>query len=85
MVNVANMLHGVRPFIIHGEHWLGEPPRKSSCFYPMGKRWLWNLAQSPAHGIIAQALWDGAFPLRLLWRFSSYEKDSLGGVLYLGQ
>ena len=55
LVEVANMFHEIHPSIIHGKRWLGEPSRKSFCFSPMGERRLGDLAQSPTHGIVAQA------------------------------
>ena len=55
LVEVANMLHEIHPSIIHGKRWLGEPSRKYFCFSPMDERRLGDLAQNPAHGIVAQA------------------------------
>ena len=54
LVKVANMLHRVWSVVIQSKCWLSKPLRKFSSFNPMGKRWLRDLIQSPAHSIIAQ-------------------------------
>ena len=52
---MAYMLHGVCSTIVHGEHWLSEPPRKSPSLYSVHKMWSRNLVEHSAHRIISQA------------------------------
>ena len=54
MIDVANMLHRICPSIVHGEHRLRKPLRKSPSFDPAHERRLGNLVECFTHSIISQ-------------------------------
>ena len=63
LVELAHMLHGVCFAVVSGEGRLLESSRKCSSFYVVRERWLGELIQCPAHGIVSQALRRWAFTL----------------------
>ena len=55
LVEVAYVLHRVYLTIIHGEHGLGEPSRKSPFLNSTRERRSENLVEHSTHRIISQA------------------------------
>ena len=55
LVEVAYMLHEVCSTIVHGEHGLGELPRKSPPLNSVRERWSINLVERSTHRVISYA------------------------------
>ena len=84
LIEMAHMLHRVYSPIVDGECWLMEMPSRSYPFNPTrvnGDLAIWFKALLIAS--FPSPLWMGLLHRHSLWCSSSYENDSLRGVLDL--